>query len=196
MSYMWQGLHASIYLDRGRLGGRDMIKGKIINSEFEEVGTASVCKHCGTEFDSDTIEQCPLCYNIEFDRICFPIEKEPTMKQNEICKFEKGDSLPDFFVKFREALEYIHKNRDGDNGENLLAVGEFWTTYLRNKLKPGEKVEGFDAAMMMTLLKVARGSSYNSADSALDGCGYMQISEYLFQKNQAILAEERRKDNV
>lgn len=63
-----------------------------------------------------------------------------------------------------------------------IAMG--WTGLLKDKLKPGETLTGYEVAMMMVYLKLVRGViNPDDPDSLIDGNGYLEIAG-LWQKDE------------
>ena len=76
-----------------------------------------------------------------------------------------------------EAKSLITGDRNNQYGpptQDFTRTAEFWTTYLGDKLAPGEKIEAHDMAIMMTLLKVSRIAwEPTKQDSWADASGYV-----------------------
>jgi len=69
----------------------------------------------------------------------------------------------------------------GSPEENWTRIANFWTVYLKDKLKDGEKITPIDHALMMDLVKTARlMETPQHWDSYLDKCGYMAASVECF----------------
>lgn len=90
---------------------------------------------------------------------------------------------PDFEGKFTthpllvDAANTVNGPRQaeyGDKFDNFQDIGEFWTTYLRLKLRPGAKITRLDVAMMQDLTKTARiMKTPDHPDSRKDKVGYV-----------------------
>lgn len=90
---------------------------------------------------------------------------------------------PDFEGKFTthpllvEAAATVNGARQeeyGDKFDNFQDISEFWTTYLRLKLKPGAKLTRLDVALMQDLAKTARMMKTPAhPDSRKDKVGYV-----------------------
>ena len=80
----------------------------------------------------------------------------------------------------RKAEEIICEDRNGQYGEpedNFSVIAELWGTYLSCRTVPkGTRVEleSADVALMMSLFKIARYATADSAkaDTFIDICGY------------------------
>jgi hypothetical protein len=79
-----------------------------------------------------------------------------------------------------EAKEIVMKDRNtsyGDPEDNFLDIAEFWTTYLRGKLKDEASIEPHDAGAMMILVKCSRiKTSPTARDHYVDAAGYAACS--------------------
>ena len=77
----------------------------------------------------------------------------------------------------REAESLITGDRNSQYGpptQDFTRTAAFWTTYLGDKLKDGEKVQAHDIAAMMALLKLSRITwSPEKQDSWADAAGYI-----------------------
>ena len=62
----------------------------------------------------------------------------------------------------------------GEPAENFARIADYWSTYL------GREIQGHDVAMMMVLLKVARGVG---EDTCVDAAGYAALA-YQVAPNQ------------
>lgn len=74
-----------------------------------------------------------------------------------------------------EASALIHGDRNKTYGspvENFENTAALWTVQLRNKLKPGEKIEAAEVALLMIHLKLARTINQPKRDNFLDIAGY------------------------
>lgn len=65
----------------------------------------------------------------------------------------------------------------GSAEESFERIGDYWTTWLGDKLKPAEGIDAYDVAMMMILMKVSRGHVAAHRDTAVDIAGYAALSE-------------------
>lgn len=65
--------------------------------------------------------------------------------------------------------------------ENWTRIADFWTVYLKDKLKDGERITPLDHGLMMDLVKTARLiETPQHWDSYLDKCGYAAASVECF----------------
>lgn len=80
-----------------------------------------------------------------------------------------------------EAHEIIYGDREavyGDPGKNLRCIGDFWSTFLSNKLGTKVQLDYRDVCAMMRLVKEARLiNSPDHRDSQIDLCGYTALQE-------------------
>lgn len=79
----------------------------------------------------------------------------------------------------RELLEEAADLIDGDRNvtygspvQNFTNIADMWTTRLKHKMKPGEKITAVDVADLMVLLKVARNIANTKRDNFADAAGY------------------------
>lgn len=82
-----------------------------------------------------------------------------------------------------EADRLINGDRNkayGTPTQNFTNISEFWTTFLKHKLKDDQTITPADVANLMILLKVARGIAGNKMDTAVDGAGYFAILGEIF----------------
>lgn len=83
-----------------------------------------------------------------------------------------------------EAMQVIEARGDhyGSPLDNWTRIAEFWTVYLKGKLKDGESITPLDHGLMMDLVKTARlMESPQHWDSYLDKCGYAAASVECFE---------------
>lgn len=77
-----------------------------------------------------------------------------------------------------EAMEIINGERQDVYGvpeNSFKLIGEYWSTYLRNRKSPFNIVDAVDVAMMMTLFKIAREANQHKRDNLVDAAGYLGI---------------------
>lgn len=74
-------------------------------------------------------------------------------------------------------LEGDRSRQHGDPRKTFATIADLWAAFLKGKLRPGETVTREDAALMMSLFKIARTrhGSWN-ADDYIDGAAYLQIA--------------------
>lgn len=95
---------------------------------------------------------------------------------------ERLANLPEFEGKFTThpllvaAANTVYGDRQaeyGDKFDNFQDIAEFWTTYLRLKLKAGASITRLDVALMQDLSKTARMMKTPAhPDSRKDKVGY------------------------
>ena len=76
--------------------------------------------------------------------------------------------------KAKEVINGERQDQYGRPEDSFDAIASFWNAYLKNV--KGD-LNGFDVAMLMALMKVARmlrSSGYE--DSAVDACGYIALA--------------------
>ena len=82
----------------------------------------------------------------------------------------------------QEADAIAGKDRSRDYGhprKNHERIAAFWTIQLGNKLKPGEKIEPREVALMMVALKLAREINTPKRDNLVDAAGYLKCVEMI-----------------
>jgi len=88
------------------------------------------------------------------------------------------------------AAEIVRGDRQGDYGHPLVnhqRIADFWTVRLRDKLKPGQVIEPWEAAALMRLVKEARlMNTIGHEDSLVDLCGYVDCE---YEIHQALAQE-------
>lgn len=85
----------------------------------------------------------------------------------------------------RTADDIIHGERAASYGpaeDSFARIGEFWTTHLSNKLVPGESVDAYDVAILMTLMKCARAQTDVKMDTFVDIAGYAALAPRCAEK--------------
>lgn len=90
-----------------------------------------------------------------------PLVVEPTPKR-------RGAKVMD------EAAEIINGERNEHYGEpedNFRNIAEMWNAYLRPRYG-FDKLDAYDVAMLMVLMKVARNGHYRKLDNLVDIVGY------------------------
>lgn len=78
-----------------------------------------------------------------------------------------------------EATTVINGERQdtyGNPEDSFEVISNYWSTYLKSKLKPGERLEPKDSVMMMVLFKVAREQNQGKRDNLVDAAGYIGIA--------------------
>jgi len=86
-----------------------------------------------------------------------------------------------------EAMDVIDARGDhyGSPYKNWKTIADFWTIYLRDKLKDGESISATDHGLMMDLVKTARVMTTNGHwDSMLDKCGYVAAAVECFEEER------------
>jgi len=71
-------------------------------------------------------------------------------------------------------MKIIHGDRAQSYGsaeDSFARIGELWSAYLDTK------VDAYDVAMLMTLLKVSRAKTDVKRDTFVDICGYAALAE-------------------
>jgi hypothetical protein len=64
----------------------------------------------------------------------------------------------------------------GDVTDSFVALASLWTWYLKTKFKVDFELTGIDVAMIMTLMKVSRGTTGAAKrDNLVDICGYAAL---------------------
>lgn len=77
-----------------------------------------------------------------------------------------------------KAMEVINGERQDVYGapeNSFKLIGEYWSTYLRNRKSPFNIVDAVDVAVMMTLFKIAREANQHKRDNIVDAAGYLGI---------------------
>lgn len=83
-----------------------------------------------------------------------------------------------------KAAEEVVFQRQGtyDKPENnFVRIADFWNTYFKSKGSEF-RVDAKDVAIMMVLLKVAREAFQHKTDNLIDGCGYLQCLEHIYEE--------------
>jgi len=85
--------------------------------------------------------------------------------------------LKDRLYVLRAAADVIHGDREQEYGgpeSNFLRIANYWNAFLNNRLEPATKLEPWEVAIMMDLMKTARIQSTNAKhyDSWVDKVGY------------------------
>ena len=97
-----------------------------------------------------------------------------------------------------EAKGYITKDRNSSYGEpedNFANIARFWQAWLHHKLKPGETIDPFDVAEMMSLMKKGRMlTSPAHRDSHADDIGYSACAWNIVSKYHGVLEGEEVED--
>lgn len=79
----------------------------------------------------------------------------------------------------------------GDKFDNFQDIAEFWTTFLRLKLKPGAEITRLDVALMQDLTKTARLMKMPThEDGRDDKVGYVICIDDIIQRLEAMEAED------
>ena len=77
----------------------------------------------------------------------------------------------------KAAMSIVTGSREMKYGRpenNLENIAKLWNVFLGMKGVRTVKLEAFDVAYMMTLMKIARAVNHSSvADSIIDACGYL-----------------------
>lgn len=92
-----------------------------------------------------------------------------------------------------EAMQVIDARGDhyGTPYENWSTIADFWTVYLQDKLKDGEKITASDHGLMMDLVKTARlMQTEGHYDSLLDKCGYVAAAVECFHEERKRFDED------
>lgn len=90
-----------------------------------------------------------------------------------------SDSGPDVAAEAKALVEGDRQEKYGHPILNFGRIADFWTTWLADKLSPGERIDVRDVGPMMTLLKLAREMHEHQTDNIIDGCGYLQCHEMI-----------------
>lgn len=83
---------------------------------------------------------------------------------------------PSILARAQEIVDGPRRKSYGHPLPNHQAIANLWNAFLKNKAQfyPGEPLTAQDAALMMTLLKLARLQfEPGHEDSLLDGIGYL-----------------------
>ena len=78
----------------------------------------------------------------------------------------------------QEAITTINGERQDVYGapeNSFKLIGEYWSTYLRNRKSSFNVVDAVDVAVMMTLFKIAREANQHKRDNIVDAAGYLGI---------------------
>jgi len=78
-----------------------------------------------------------------------------------------------------DAIEVINGERQDTYGapeDSFAIIASYWTTYLKNKLKPGVELTPKDSVLMMVLFKIAREQNQGKKDNLVDAAGYLGIA--------------------
>jgi len=92
----------------------------------------------------------------------------PNPEDSPMKETPRGDVL-------REAEHLITGDRNvtyGSPTQNFSNIGELWTTRIRHKLIPGERITAVDVADFQVLTKVARNVAQPKRDNFTDMAGY------------------------
>jgi len=77
------------------------------------------------------------------------------------------------------ANDIIHGERAQSYGpaeDSFARIGELWTTHLSHKLPEGKRIDAYDVAIMMTLMKCARAQTDVKMDTMVDIAGYAALA--------------------
>lgn len=96
----------------------------------------------------------------------------------------------------REAAKCVCGGREQDYGtpeNNFEAIACYWSEYLKKATGVSEKIRltAKDVAAMMALLKIARISTSNKADSFIDLAGYAACAGEIATEENEAKAENR-----
>ena len=78
-----------------------------------------------------------------------------------------------------KAVNVINGERQDTYGspeDSFAIISGYWTTYLKDKLKPGVELDPKDSALMMVLFKIAREQNQGKKDNLVDAAGYIGIA--------------------
>jgi hypothetical protein len=70
----------------------------------------------------------------------------------------------------------------GDPRESFTQIAEIWTTLLRGKLAPGQRVSASDVGLLMASLKIVRQANTHKRDNLVDAIGYLTIVSRLEER--------------
>ena len=70
----------------------------------------------------------------------------------------------------------------GDPSECFLQIAEIWTTLLRGKLAPGQRLSASDVGLLMASLKIVRQANTHKRDNLVDAIGYLTIVSRLEER--------------
>jgi len=97
-----------------------------------------------------------------------------------------------------EAKGYTTKDRNSQYGEpedNFANIARFWQAWLHHKLKPGETIDPFDVAEMMSLMKKGRlVTTPTHRDSHADDIGYSACAWDIVSKYHGVPEGEEVED--
>ena len=145
-----------------------------------------VCKHCsGTLKGEDGGYRCTGCNET------FPTINEAT----GAVRANQGESDYSIGDASRRAADIVSQERDshGDAYENHKQIGELWTALLSSRLKEGEHIPAWLAAIMMQNVKQSRMvSGYLKFDHFCDINGYSDVALYSAIKDPDVDVEMGR----
>lgn len=94
-----------------------------------------------------------------------------------------------------EAQRLTHGDRHDAYGHpihDLTRTGDMATAMIRHKLKPGERLEPEDIAMIMIAVKLSREVNQPKRDNRVDGPGYFEVLDMIRQWREAHPDEDPR----
>jgi len=77
------------------------------------------------------------------------------------------------------AIQIINGERQdtyGNPEDSFTVIADYWTIFLKSKLKLGVVLDMKDTALMMVLLKIAREQNQGKRDNLVDAAGYLGIA--------------------
>lgn len=85
---------------------------------------------------------------------------------------------PDVLNEAHEIIRGPRRHFYGDPRSNFANIAAMWNAYVANKKEDWDgKFDAYDVAMMMVLLKCARGGRGYHRDSIVDIAGYAALAE-------------------
>jgi hypothetical protein len=88
----------------------------------------------------------------------------------------------------QEADKIINGDRQQDYGsaeQSFGRIAELWTTLLKHKLSPVEKVTSVDVARLLLAMKLSRSITSFKRDNWVDAAGYASLAADLEARSQA-----------
>ena len=130
-----------------------------LTSQFHHAhsfGIGSICQKCGcTLFSEAAGLPCP------------------TTEENAVLKNEETLSAGEIIEKARQIVEGARQKTHGDKERNFQNIVDYWNVYLKQRYNAKFTLTPLDQAMMMCLLKIARGGYGDfNLDDYVDLAGY------------------------
>ena len=98
--------------------------------------------------------------------------KKPAQKEPIVQERKRGESL----ITAHSIINGERQAMYGQPEDNLTAIATLWTWWLKHK-NMVVNIDGFDVAMMMSLMKFARiATGFGKSDSFIDAEAYIALA--------------------